>query len=303
LTKTGDVKILDLGLGAFVGVSNEEVRPTDTDEGFVVGTTDYMSPEQVTGQAVDARTDLFSLGCTMYRLLTGMYAFPGETKADRLVRRIQLGHVPLAEVRPDLPIRLAAFLERLLAASPDDRFSSAVETAEALDAMVHFRGHTDRGPRFKEAGKPVPRPNPPSSPPEPEAPLDWSLIESELASKADRGRRAQLSVTKQTPSPGIPSTSSGRLNTYRRGLEDEGTESGRSVQKQYRQELIQLNRGLVEERDQEQANEPPSAAETWLERLGEQVGDFLAEPSAGQIIAALVIITLIVAIALAVSLS
>ena len=60
----------------------------------MVGTTDYMSPEQVTGQAVDARTDLFSLGCTMYRLLTGAYAFPGETKADRLVRRVRADTFP-----------------------------------------------------------------------------------------------------------------------------------------------------------------------------------------------------------------
>jgi hypothetical protein len=101
----------------------------------------------------------------------------------------------------------------------------------------------------------------------------------------------------------VPSTSSGRLNTYRRGIEEEGVESGRTVQQQYRQELIQLNRGLVEERSQDKAEEPPSTAETWLERLGEHLGDFLAEPSASQIIATLLIVTLIVAIALAVSLS
>lgn len=303
LTTTGVVKILDLGLGAFVGVSNEEVKPTDTDEGFVVGTTDYMSPEQVTAQAIDARTDLFSLGCTMYRLLTGAYAFPGETKADRLVRRVRAGHVPLSDIRPDLPIRLAAVLERLLAHNPDDRFSSAVEVAETLEAMIHLRGHPGRGSRAKDAGK-APRPSPPPSLPsaEPEAPVDWSIVESELASKASRSGEP-LSDTPRPASPTLPSTSSGRLKTYRRGIEEEGAESGRTVQQQYRQELIQMNRGLVEERSQNQAEEPPSAAETWLERLGEHLGDFLAEPSASQIIATLIIVTLIVAIALAVSLS
>ena len=128
--------------------------------------------------------------------------------------------------------------------------------------------------------------------------MDWSIVESELASKSGRGGGEPLSARPRTASPTLPSTSSGRLNTYRRGIEEEGTESGRTVQQQYRQELIQMNRGLVEERGQDQAEEPPSAAETWLERLGEHLGDFLAEPSASQIIAALVIVTLIVAIAL-----
>ena len=133
-------------------------------------------------------------------------------------------------------------------------------------------------------------------------PVDWSIVESELASKAGRGGEP-FSDSPRTASPTLPSTSSGRLNTYRRGIEEEGAESGRTVQQQYRQELIQMNRGLVEERTQDQAEEPSSAAETWIERLGEHLGDFLAEPSASQIIAALLIVTLIVAIALAVSLS
>ena len=63
LDNTGVVKVLDLGLGAFVKVSNEGVSPLDTDEGFVVGTCDYMSPEQLSGQPVNARTDQFSFGC------------------------------------------------------------------------------------------------------------------------------------------------------------------------------------------------------------------------------------------------
>ena len=133
--------------------------------------------------------------------------------------------------------------------------------------------------------------------------MDWSLVESELASKSGRGGGERLSPKPRRASPTLPSTSSGQLNTYRRGIEEEGAESGRTVQQQYRQELIQLKRGLVEERSQDHAEEPPSAAETWLERLGEHLGDFLAEPSAGQIIAALVIVPLIFAIALAVSLS
>ena len=92
LDNSGVVKVLDLGLGAFVKISNEGVSRQDTDEGYVVGTCDYMSPEQLNGQPVDARTDLFSLGCAMYRLLTGKFAFSGMTKMDRMVKRMQERH-------------------------------------------------------------------------------------------------------------------------------------------------------------------------------------------------------------------
>ena len=81
----------------------ERANVFDTDEGIVVGTTDFMSPEQVKDKAIDARTDLFSLGCTMYRLLTGAYAFPGETREDRLVKRIRGGVMSRSRtVRPGL---------------------------------------------------------------------------------------------------------------------------------------------------------------------------------------------------------
>ena len=139
LTSSGVVKVLDLGLGAFVGVSNEVVSALDTDEGFVVGTTDYMSPEQLTAQPVDARTDLFSLGCAMYRLLTGAYAFPGMTQMDRLVSRLQGPHVPISDVRKELPVPLIAVIDRLLALKPEDRFASAAggrRNARRIDSRV-----------------------------------------------------------------------------------------------------------------------------------------------------------------------
>ena len=128
LVKTGIVKVLDLGFGELVGMAGQAGNVFDTDEGIVVGTTDFMSPEQVQDQPIDARTDLFSLGCTMYRLLTGTYAFPGVTREDRLVKRIGERHVPITDVRPDLSYRLVAIVDRLLAVRPDDRFGSAARS-------------------------------------------------------------------------------------------------------------------------------------------------------------------------------
>ena len=300
LDNTGVVKVLDLGLGAFVGVSNEGVSAQDTDEGFVVGTCDYMSPEQLNGQAVDARTDQFSLGSAMYRLLTGRFAFPGMTKMDRMVKRIQERHVPITDVRKDLPVPLVAVIDRLLSPRPEDRFSSAAEVAEELEMLLPVADRPKRVTRASPGSQQL-RTSTSSALSEPEAPLDWSVIESALQSKQDRARETAL--TTRSAALDSPRPTSTCIDSHRRNLEDEGVESGRRVQQEYRKELIQLKRALVEERTQDQTLEPPTVAERWLERLGEQVGDFLAEPSAGHIILILVALAIIVALGLAYSLS
>ena len=302
LDNTGVVKVLDLGLGlgAFVKVSNEGVSPLDTDEGFVVGTCDYMSPEQLSGQPVDARTDQFSLGCAMYRLLTGKFAFPGVTKMDRMLKRMQERHVPITDVRKDLPVPLVAVIDRLLSLRPEDRFSSAAEVAEELEMLLPVADRRKRATRTSPGSQRL-RTSTASALSEPEAPLDWSLIESALQSKRDRARETALSTT--SAAHGSPRPTSTCINSHRKNLEDEGVESGRRVQQEYRKELIQLKRALVEERTQDQTLEPPTVAERWLERFGEQLGDFLAEPSAGHIILILVTLALIVALGLAYTLS
>jgi serine/threonine-protein kinase len=295
LVHTGMVKILDLGLGALVGVSKYETRVLDTDEGIVVGTTDYMSPEQVTGQAIDARTDLFSLGCTMYRLLTGTYAFPGVTREDRLLKRIRDRYVPIREVRPEVPTPFVTILDRLLCPRPDDRFSSAEEVAEALEAANPAADDPRPGTRAQAgANRPPDRASSPVAEPEPPA-LDWSRIESGLRSKGDSVERAPPSrsgdVSKRYQA------SSGRLSSYRRSIEDEGADSGRKAHQQYRRELIQLNRTLAEERAQDEGEEPRSIIARCLESLGEGLGDFMANPHAGAILLALLGIIVILALA------
>src|SRR5262249_20355912 len=92
LVDTRIVKVLDLGFGELGAMAAQGGNDFDTDEDVVVGTHDFMSPEQVTLRQIDARTDLFSLGCTMYRLLTGAYAFRGEPREARLALRIRQPH-------------------------------------------------------------------------------------------------------------------------------------------------------------------------------------------------------------------
>src|SRR5262249_55839575 len=147
----------------------------DTDEGVVVGTTDFMSPELVKQEPIDARTDLFSLGCAMYRLLAGEYAFPGLTREDRLIKRIRERPVPISDVRPNLPRGVVNVVDRLLATRPEDRFGSAAELAEALESFLPPSSPRD----WRSRGRTGPDASGTAIPPvhdEPEAPPDWSRI-------------------------------------------------------------------------------------------------------------------------------
>ena len=103
---------------------------------MAAGTADYMSPEQAVGRDdLDGRSDLYSLGCVMYQLLTGKVPFPEESRVECLASRIKGQPAPLAEVRPGLPPALVSVVERLLANRRDDRYATAAEAAEPLRAL------------------------------------------------------------------------------------------------------------------------------------------------------------------------
>ncbi|MHC4880783.1 MAG: serine/threonine-protein kinase, partial [Planctomycetota bacterium] len=128
------VKILDLGLAR---LCHENASDSDlTQTGQVMGTADYMPPEQSTGEiAVDIRSDLYSLGCTLYRLLAGQAPFSGpefRTAFERMRAHVELAPPSVTTLREDVPAGLDAIIQRLLAKSPDDRFQTPLELAEAL---------------------------------------------------------------------------------------------------------------------------------------------------------------------------
>ena len=95
LTEDRKIKILDLGLGVLMEADSNATFATA--DGIAVGTVDYMSPEQALGREVDGRSDIFSLGCAMFHLMTGKLAFPGESPIDRLGRRISAKPVPITD--------------------------------------------------------------------------------------------------------------------------------------------------------------------------------------------------------------
>ena len=134
LDEDGRIKVLDLGLGALMEADSHASFATAN--GAAVGTPNYMSPEQAIGREADGRSDLFSLGCTMYHLLTGQLPFPAETILEQLERRIRGGPVPITDVRPDLSPDLVRVLDRLLARKPEDRYQTGTEAAEAIRGVL-----------------------------------------------------------------------------------------------------------------------------------------------------------------------
>src|SRR5262249_8245064 len=116
-------------------------QPTDlaeaasglTRDGRVVGTADYMAPEQwMNPNKVDIRADLYSLGATLYFLLTGQVPFPGAEVMEKMLKHHLDEPTPVEQLRPDVPAKLLGVVRRLLAKKPEDRFQRPVDVAEAL---------------------------------------------------------------------------------------------------------------------------------------------------------------------------
>src|SRR5262249_27003601 len=119
------VKVLDMGVARLYQLRDlvEESLTTLTREGSVIGTPDYIAPEQLENpHAADIRADLYSLGCTFYFLLTAQVPFPGGTLIQKLDR--QRWHTPLSvdQLRPEVPPGVARVVRRLMAKHPDDRY-------------------------------------------------------------------------------------------------------------------------------------------------------------------------------------
>jgi len=131
LTPVGHAKVLDFGLAKWTGDQSAANQKITTD-GQVVGTTKAMSPEQALGKEVDGRSDIFSLGSTLYELVTGRPAFRGTTPLETMHKVASVEYQPIAAASPDLPEALATVIERCLAKSPDDRYQTADEAAREL---------------------------------------------------------------------------------------------------------------------------------------------------------------------------
>jgi serine/threonine protein kinase len=145
LTEQGVVKILDLGLAQLSGPAADEETSTLTDEGMVMGTLDYIAPEQVAdSHTVDIRADLYSLGCTFYHLLAGRAPFPPCNPVEKLFKHRYEQPAPLEQSRSEVPPSVAAVVARLMAKLPADRYQTPAELAAVLATGVPAAHHDNR---------------------------------------------------------------------------------------------------------------------------------------------------------------
>jgi serine/threonine-protein kinase len=135
----GTLKIVDFGLALLPSAIGDD-DASQPERHVVLGTPDYLSPEQATdNRAVDIRSDLYSLGCTLYFLLSGQVPFPGGTAIEKLDRHAKEQPVPVEYHRPAIPPGVAAAVAKLMAKRPEDRFQTPKELADVLAefAEVH----------------------------------------------------------------------------------------------------------------------------------------------------------------------
>jgi serine/threonine protein kinase len=131
LDRTGVIKVLDMGLARFFNKQQDSVTEK-YDEKCVLGTADYLAPEQAVSNMVDVRADIYSLGGTFYFMLTGQTPFPEGTIAAKLVAHQTREPRPVEAFRPDVPAGILAVLRKMLAKSVEERYQQPIEVAEAL---------------------------------------------------------------------------------------------------------------------------------------------------------------------------
>ena len=130
-------KVVDFGIAKAVSDSPQDAL---TRSGLVIGTPEYMSPEQLLGDPVDARADIYALGCMLYQMLTGLQPFDADTREQMIRRRLTEPPPHVQAARPAIPRRLDTMIAHMLARSPNERLASAAEVSAGLDPALALAG-------------------------------------------------------------------------------------------------------------------------------------------------------------------
>nr|WP_239021891.1 Stk1 family PASTA domain-containing Ser/Thr kinase [Nocardioides jishulii] len=132
LTPSGDVKVMDFGIARAVS----DASSTMTQTAAVVGTAQYLSPEQARGETVDSRSDVYSTGCLLYELLTGRPPFVGESPVSVAYQHVREPVTPPSEIDADLPPEIDAIVLKALAKRVEDRYQSAAAMRQDIDRYL-----------------------------------------------------------------------------------------------------------------------------------------------------------------------
>ncbi len=155
LDNKGTVKVLDMGLARIDGAENAPQVGTATEgltkSGSIMGTSDYMAPEQALNtKKADQRADVYSLGCTLWFLLTGRPLYHGETVMEKLLAHREEPIPSLIDHRPEVPVELDSVFRRMVAKKPIDRYSSMAEVIAALQGRVAEQSSAELGQAAQE---------------------------------------------------------------------------------------------------------------------------------------------------------
>ncbi len=148
LTPQGHVKVMDFGLAKRVTPvegQGQEITTALTKQGSTLGTVPYMSPEQVRGQEVDTRSDIFSFGVVLYEMLTGVNPFKGDTSADTSHAILGETPSPLTRYTENIPVLLQHTVRKMLAKEPDDRYQLIHDVRTDLGELREDSGDSIRG--------------------------------------------------------------------------------------------------------------------------------------------------------------
>ncbi len=152
ITKSG-AKVLDFGLAKSSEVSVDYEAATIqrplTSEGMIIGTFQYMSPEQLEGQHIDHRSDIFALGAVLYEMATGRRAFDGKTKTSLIAAIVAAQPTPVHELQPLTPAAFEHVISKCLEKDPEDRWQSAHDIASELEWIMEGLGRTEAAPRAR----------------------------------------------------------------------------------------------------------------------------------------------------------
>ncbi|MBN9117775.1 MAG: protein kinase [Planctomycetes bacterium] len=181
LDRTGVIKVLDMGLARFFNKQQDNVTEKYDDK-CVLGTADYLAPEQAVSNVVDVRADIYSLGGTLYFMLTGQTPFPDGTIAAKLVAHRMREPQPVESFRSDVPAGVLAVLRKMLAKEPADRYQEPIEVAEALAEW---------------ANRPI------APPPDREMPALCPLVQALMAPTGERSGSTPLARALFAPGRGV----------------------------------------------------------------------------------------------------
>lgn len=139
LTTGGDVKVMDFGIARAL----DDASATVTHAWTVVGTANYLSPEQARGEVADSRSDIYSVGCLLYELLTGRPPFLGDTPVAIAYQHVSADYIPVSDVNEELPVGIDNIISGALSKDPLARYQSASEMLEDINRL-------DRGEEVKK---------------------------------------------------------------------------------------------------------------------------------------------------------